>query len=182
MRNWREDILAALVPEVNKLTLVADPDHLLSEEKLQIALKERGFDLLEYEGAIEFRYIYESQYRDRDSNELIVMVHQEALDDLPYDILQHSRHLSFNLGTLFPSLSYPIVGQLDKRYFDELYNIQENKNNSPMGDKMTMDLILRYIFEITTELIQDKVSLLKCLLRCHYSHMDIPVALQNYLL
>jgi hypothetical protein len=182
MRNWREDILAALVPEVNKLTLVADPDHLLSEEKLQISLKERGFDLLEYEGAIEFRYIYESQYRDLDSNELIVLVHQEWLNRLPFDIVQHSRHLHFNLGTLFPRLSYPIVENLDKRYFDKLYNVQENQNRNPMGDKMTMDFILRHIFEITIELIQDKVSLLKCLLRCHYSHMDIPGKLQSYLL
>ncbi len=182
MRNWREDILAILVPEVSKLTLVADPDYLLSEEKLQIALQERGFDLLEYEGAIEFRYTYESQYRDSDSNELIVLVHQEELDDLPFDILQHSRHLSFNLGALFPRLSYPIVNQLDKRYFDKLYNIQEKQSSGVMGDKKTMDFILRHIFEITTGLIQDKVSLLKCLLRCHYSHLDIPDELQKYLI
>ncbi len=182
MRNWREDILAGLVPEVSKLTFVADPDHLLSEEKLQIELKEKAFDLLEYDGNIEFRYIYESQYRDRDSNELIVLVHQETLDDLPYDILQQSRHLSFNLGTLFPHLSYPIVSQLDKRYFDKLYNLQEGQGSRPMGDRKTMDFILRHIFEITTDLIQDKVSLLKCLLRCHYSHLNIPDTLQKYLL
>jgi len=182
MRNWREDILAGLVPEVNKLTLVADPDHLLSEEKLQIALKEKDFDLLEYEGKIEFRYIYESQYRDRDSNELIVLVHQETLDDLPYDIVDQSRHLSFNLGKLFPHLSYPIVSQLDKRYFDKLYNVQEAQGSNAMGDRKTMDFILRHIFEITTDLIQDKVSLLKCLLRCHYSHLNIPDALQKHLL
>lgn len=181
MRNWRDDILTELAPQVNKLTLVADPDHLLSEEKLQITLKERGFDLLEYEGAIEYRYIYESQYRDSDSSELIVLVYQEELGDLPYDILQQSRHLDFNLGSLFPRLSYPIVNQLDKRYFDKLYNVQETQSIGPMGDKKTMDFILRHIFGITTGLIQDKVSLLKCLLRCHYSHLDIPDVLQKYL-
>lgn len=181
MPNWRDKILTELVPEMNQLTFVADPDHLLSEEKLQIVLKERGFDLLEYEGAVEFRYIYEFQYRDHKSNELIVLLHQEELDNLPYDILKQSRHLHFSLGTLFPGLSYPIVSQLDKRYFDKLYNVKENQDSSSMGDKQTMDFILRHIFEITTELIQDKVRLLKCLLRCHYSHLDIPDELQKYL-
>lgn len=182
MGDWRESILFDLVPQVNKLTLIADPDQLLSEEKLQIALKERGFDLLKYEGPIEFRYIYETKYRNSNSNELIVLVTQEELDSLPFDILQNSRHLSFNLGTLFPNLSYPIIEQLDKRYFDKLYNVSYNQGNRPMGDKMTMDFILRHIFEVSIELTQDKVSLLKCLLRCHYSNLEIPKTLQKYLI
>ena len=181
MRDWRENILKELVPQVSRLTFVADPDHLLSEERLQIALTQRGFDLLEYEGTIEFRYIYESQYRDENSNELIVVVGQDTLNDLPYDILQQARQLHFNLGRLFPNLSYPVVRQLDKRYFDKLYNAQETQSNRLMGDKKSMDFILRHIFEISTELIQDKVSLLKCLLRCHYSHLEIPTALNAYL-
>jgi hypothetical protein len=41
MRNWRESILKELVPQVSRLTLVADPDYLLSEEMLQIELQER---------------------------------------------------------------------------------------------------------------------------------------------
>lgn len=182
MCNWREDILSALVPQVNRLTLVADPDYLLSDEILQIEIKQRGFDLFEYEDAIAFRYIYESQYRDTSSNELIVLVPYEELSSLPFDILHHSRHLHFNIGTLFPYLSYPIIEQLDKKYFDKLCNLQENRTTTVMGDKMTMDFILRHIFEITIELIQDKVSLLKCLLRCHYSRLNIPSVLQKYLL
>ena len=181
MRNWREDVLIELIPEVNKLTFVFDPDHLLSEEKVQLSLKERGFDILEYEGNIEFRYIYESQYRDEHNSELAVMVHGKDLNELPYDILKDSRHLSLSLEALFPNLSYPIVSQLDKRYFDKLYNIQEKQNSAVLGDKSTMDFILRHIYEISIELIQDKVSLLKCLLRCHYSNLDIPEELQNYL-
>ena len=47
MNSWRDTILNDFVPNVSKLTLVADPDCLLTEEKLALKLRERGFDLIE---------------------------------------------------------------------------------------------------------------------------------------
>jgi len=46
------------VPNVSKLTLVADPDGLLTEEKLVLELRGRGFDLIEFNDPVEFRYAY----------------------------------------------------------------------------------------------------------------------------
>ena len=43
MDSWRDAILNKFVPEVSKLTLVADPDSLLAEEKLALELRRRGF-------------------------------------------------------------------------------------------------------------------------------------------
>ena len=63
MSNWREQILSEFVPQVSRLTLVADPDSLLTEEKLANELRRRGFDLIEFTDPIEFRYAYESGYR-----------------------------------------------------------------------------------------------------------------------
>ena len=44
---------------IRKLTLVADPDCLLTEEKLVLELRGRGFDLIEFSDPVEFRYAYE---------------------------------------------------------------------------------------------------------------------------
>jgi len=63
MPSWRDTLLEAFVPRVSKLTLVADPDGLLTEEQLARDLRDRGFDLIEYTNAVEFRYAYEAQYR-----------------------------------------------------------------------------------------------------------------------
>ena len=49
MNGWRETILKKFIPKVSKLTLVADPDSLLTEEKLFVKLRQRGFDLIETE-------------------------------------------------------------------------------------------------------------------------------------
>ena len=63
MDNWRDAILNDFVPNVSKLTLVADPDSLLTEEKLALELRRRGFDLIEFNDPVEFRYAFESKYR-----------------------------------------------------------------------------------------------------------------------
>lgn len=60
MSSWRDTILNDFVPHVSKLTLVADPDSLLTEEKLALTLRGRGFDLIEFNDPVEFRYAYES--------------------------------------------------------------------------------------------------------------------------
>lgn len=93
MSSWRDAILNDFVPNVSKLTLVADPDCLMTEEKLALELRGRGFDLIEFSDPIEFRYVYESKYRsiwDRGEHiDLVVVLRlQDAeLESLPYDLL-----------------------------------------------------------------------------------------------
>ena len=130
MNSWRDAILNEFVPNVSKLTLVADPDGLLTEEKLALELRGRGFDLIDFNDPIEFRYAYESQYRsilDRgEHTDLAVILHLQntELESLPYDLLQAGRKLSFNLGDLFPNLSYPVIEKLDRSLLDALFEAQ----------------------------------------------------------
>ncbi len=63
MPTWRDAILQHFVPQVNRLTLVADPDDLLTEELLAIELRQRGFDIIDFTDPVAFRYVYERQYR-----------------------------------------------------------------------------------------------------------------------
>lgn len=183
MSNWRDAILNDFVPNVSKLTLVADPDSLLTEEKLALELRERGFDLIEFNDPIEFRYAYESKYRsmwDRgDQTDLVVILRlQDAeLEFLPYDLLQAGRKLSFNLGNLFPSLSYPVIEKLDRSLLDVLYDAQRKSPPDRMGDNATRDFILRHVFGIAAELVVSEVELLRALLRMHYRKMQIPLTL-----
>ena len=63
MSGWRDIILKEFPSQVARLTLVADPDGLLTEEGVLQGLRDRGFDLIEFEDPIAFRYDYESKYR-----------------------------------------------------------------------------------------------------------------------
>lgn len=188
MSSWRDTILDDFVPKVSKLTLVADPDGLLTEEKLAMALRDRGFDLIEFNDSVAFRYAYESTYRsvwDRgEYTDLVVILRLQnsELDALPYDLLKAGRKLSFNLGELFPNLSYPVVEQLDRSLLDSLFDAQLKSALDRMGDNATRDFILRHVFGIAAELISTEVELLRALLRMHYGKEPLPKMLCHRLI
>ena len=188
MSSWRDAILTDFVPNVSKLTLVADSDCLLTEEKLALQLRGRGFDLIEFNDPVEFRYAYESKYRSiwdlGEHTDLVVILRlQDAeLESLPYDLLQAGRKLSFNLGDLFPNLSYPVIEKLDRSLLDALFEGQRKSPLDRMGDNATKDYILRHVFGIAAELIANEVELLRALLRLHYGQLQIPLMLAERLI
>ena len=187
MSSWRESVLNDFVPNVSKLTLVADPDSLLTEETLALELRSRGFELIEFDDPVEFRYAYESTYRsiwDRgEHTDLVVILRLQdtELESLPYDLLQAGRKLSYNLGNLFPHLSYPVLEQLDRSFLDALFEAQHTFSPDRMGDNATKDFILRHVFRVAAELIITDVDLLRVLLRLHYSNIAIPEILADRL-
>jgi len=187
MSSWRDAILSEFVLGVSKLTLVADPDSLLTEEKMAIELRGRGFDLIEFNDPVEFRYAYESKYRsiwDRgEHTDLVVILRlrDTELAALPYDLLQAGRPLTFNLGDIFPSLSYPVIEKLDRSLLDAIFEAQCKAHPDRMGDNATKDFILRYVFGIAAELVASEVELLRALLRLHYGKIQIPQTMADRL-
>ncbi|GAX61718.1 methylase of polypeptide chain release factors [Candidatus Scalindua japonica] len=180
MNSWRDTILNEFVPKISRLTIVSDPDALLTEEKLAVTLRERGFDLIEFNDAIEFRYAYESNYRifwDQEKHTDLVVVlrlQDTEVDNLPFDLLKAGRRLSFDLGSIFPNLSYPVIEKLDRSLLDTLFDAQQNYSPGRIGDNATKDFILSHVFGIAAELIKSDADLLRILLRIHYNSLSIP--------
>lgn len=184
MYNWRDQILSEFTPQVARLTLVADPDGLLLEEGVLEGIRERGFELIPFEDHVAFRYAYESKFRSRwdrgEETDLVVLRSaSHDLDALPYDLLQAGRKLSFNLGDLFPNLSYPVVAALDRADLDALFDAQTKHAPAQLGDNATKEFVLRHVFEIAPELIKQPSDLLRVLLRRHYRGRRIPAILDE---
>lgn len=188
MASWRDQILKEFTPQVARLTLVADPDALLLEEGVLQGIRERGFELIPFEDHVAFRYAYESRYRSRwdrgELTDLVVVLRAPTsdLDSLPFDLLQAGRRLSFNLGDLFPNLSYPVLDILDRSDLDALYAAQVQHNPGQLGDNATKDFVLRHVFEIAPELIKQPADLLRVLLRRHYRGQRLPRPLDERLI
>jgi len=182
---WRDSILDEFVPQVCKLTLVADPDGLLTEEHMAVALRERGFDLIEFNDAIAFRCAYESKYRalwnrgEHTDLVVILRLRDTELGSLPYDLLNAGRQLSFNLGEIFPELSYPVIQGLDAQYLDDVFIAQQKTKLTRLGDNATRDFLLLHVFGIVPELVHTPVDLLKALIRLHYTNTNLPASLQQ---
>jgi PglZ domain. len=177
--NWRESILKEFQPGINRLTLAADPDSLLTEEKMAITLRERGFELIEFSDHIEFRYAYESKYRSAwDQNiatDLVVILHlaKPEFQSLPYDLLKAGREVSFSLGHVFPNFSYRIIEGLDRSLLDDLYEVQSTYPPDRLGDNASIDYVLRHVYKIASELIHNEAELLHTLLRIHYGRITL---------
>jgi hypothetical protein len=151
------------MPQVARLTLVADPDGLLLEEGVLEEIGKRGFELIPFEDHVAFRYAYESKFRSRwdrgEETDLVVVLRLPSgdLNALPYDLLQAGRKLSFNLGDLFPNLSYPVVAALDRADLDALFDAQSRRVPGQLGDNATKEFVLRRLFETAAELIKEPI-------------------------
>lgn len=185
MSSWRDQILKEFTPKVARLTLVADPDGLILEEGILEGIRERGFELIPFEDHIAFRYAYESKFRSRwdrgEHTDLVVVLRSQASDlsGLPYDLLEAGRRFSFNLGEIFPNLSYPVVTVLDRGDLDALYEAQDRHAPGQLGDNATKEFVLRHVFEIAPELVKQPSDLLRVLLRRHYRGQRIPIDLDE---
>ena len=188
MANWRDTILKNFKPKISRLTLVADPDGLLTEEGMLSAVKDRGFDLIPFDDSIAFRFAYESQYRsqwDKGQNTDLVVVLRSAeqqLNKLPFDLLKAGRHLSFALHQLFPKLNYPVVAGLDRIYLDAVDEAYQKHDGVQLTERETKEFVLMHCFGIVPKLIKNSVDLLKLLLSLHSRRAYLPDFLSEHLL
>ena len=184
---WRAPILRHFTPEIaaaTRLTIVGDPDQLLTEQVMLGALRARGFDLVPFDDHVAFRFAYESRYRqiwDRGERTNLVVVLRSSsgdLDALPYDLLERARHqercFSFSVGELFPWLAPTVVLELDRGHFDALFAAQTVDDSVRLGVDATRDFVLRHAFQIAPELIRTPAGLLQVLLRRHYRGLAFP--------
>jgi len=180
VETWRDKILEQFVPQISRLSIVSDPDNLLTEEKTTVLLRKSGFDILEFADSIEFRFAYESQYRsiwDKGlKTELVVIIHTHKTDlnFLPYDLLQSGKKFYFSILDIFPMFSPAILNLLDRPYLDLLYSFRDRFPKEKQGDRFTIDFLLKYIYKLDIDTVNDELDLVKALLHIHYGNLDIP--------
>lgn len=188
MADWRDTILKNFKPKISRLTLVADPDGLLTEEGMLSAIRDRGFDLIPFDDPIAFRFAYESQYRglwdEGKQTDLVVVLRsaEQQLNKLPYDLMKAGRPLTFALHQLFPKLNYPVIAGLDRAHLDAVDEAYRKHDGDQLTERETKDFVLMHCFGIVPKLITKPVDLLRMLLSLHSRKVRLPDFLVEYLL
>jgi len=178
--SWRDQILKHFIPQIARLTLVADPDNLMLEEGVLQGIREQGYELIPYGDHIAFRFAYESKFRslwDRgESMDTYVVVRTDRRDlaTIPYDLLQAGRQLSFSLSDLFPNFSYPVIAALDRGCLDDLYKAQRDHSPGTLGDNAAREFILLHVFGVAADVIKEPSDLLRILLSRHFRNERVP--------
>lgn len=189
---WRSPILQHFSEAsalASRLTVVSDPDELLAEPGVAERLSARGFELMSLGDPVEFRYAYESRFRqgwDRgEVRHLVLVVRSDrgALTQIPHDLLEEAREggrvLSFGLTRVFPSLAPSVVAELDRLDFNALGQAIDQANPGNLGLNATRDFVLRHVFEVAPELVKQPADLLRILLRRHYRAQTLPRSLDD---
>ena len=188
MANWRDTILKDFKPKVSRLTLVADPDGLLTEEGMLTAIKDRGFDLIPYDDPIAFRYAYEVEYRRKwdtgQTTDLVVVLRsaESQLEKLPFDLLKAGRQLPLALHQFFPKLNYKVIAGLDREYLDAVDEAYQQHDGNQLTERETKEFVLMHCFGMVPKLIKTPVQLLKELLSLHSRKVLLPDFLEEHLL
>ena len=192
---WRAPVLqhfSEASAQAGRLTLVSDPDELLTEPGMVVHLAERGFEVIPFGDPVAFRFAYESRFRrhwDRgEAKHLVVVLRTDhtGFNRIPHDLLEEARAsgrvLSFSLAHLFPLLAPNVVAELDPQYFETLSTALVHMNPGRLGANATRDFLLHHVFEIAPEFIKQPSDLLRVLLRRHYRSQVLPESLSARLI
>lgn len=184
---WRHYVLRHFTPEAaaaSRVTVVHDPDDLISEAGVLEGLRRSGFDVIPFDDPVAFRYAYETRYRERwDRGEvtpLVVVLRIREGEDVavPYDLLsqarRHGRVLRFGLAELFPQLAPAVVEALDRADFGRLWDAVTEHEAAELGENATKDFVLHHVFGLAPELVRTPAALLAMLLPLHFKGARLP--------
>ena len=186
MSEWIERILKEFPPDLSRLWIAADPDHVLLDEQILSGLRSQGFEVLPFEDSVVFRTEFEDRYRaawdgndSGPSNSLAIHFRGTNIYDLPWDYIRAARKVSLSLAELFPKLSYVVVRQMDAEYLEELFDAQNKHVAQPLGELSTKDFILTHIFQFSPHVISRGSDFWRELVRMRSRNVILPAMLAH---
>ncbi len=168
----------------NKI-LIYDIDNLFENETIIREIVNKGFQIIQYIDSEMFRYIYENEIKNgkrnrRPNDKYFILVKNEAY--VPYDVLQRFYCKRISLRDLFPKLSHVVVKEVDADCIERLYKVYQNYQGEKLGDKGTKDYILKSVYGIYVEHIEDFKTLVRYLISIYYQGLFVSPAIGEYLI
>ncbi len=186
MHNWRTKIRDRICAFDNLLLLILDPDNILDDQQLVQALRESKFDLITYRNAVEFRYVYEPQYRLKwDNNQpvetkLIVRFESSERSRIPVDLKERAPVISLSVTDLFPKFHARVIKQIGNAEFDRIYQSIEELTGESLNESETKKILLEKIYKYPISQVSTRTDIFEALFRIHYQKIVIPDILARY--
>ncbi|MBC8249469.1 MAG: BREX-3 system phosphatase PglZ, partial [Anaerolineales bacterium] len=172
-------VLAHFPLHTHPLTLVSDPDGVLSDEAVLTTLAERGFTLVNEPDPIRLRHRVE-QARPFSIDRPLIIVTAGSLDELPYDLWQQSHHVTLALHTFFPNLAYPVVRTLTPAQRWQLSQLPPPTRR--LSRRGTVAFLLRHVFAADLDALREPAQFVAWLDQYHQQADPMPSVLADSLL
>jgi hypothetical protein len=162
------------------LYLVSDPDQLLQDEEIVARMQEMGLVLLEFQDRAHFRYLYELEYRSKlKENHLVIRFASESLELLPYDLLIRGKQIFLLKSDLFPTLSPPLVRQLETAALDALSQLERYTGRDSNLD--SAHFLLKRLYKLHYDEIDSEAELWALLIQKHQLKLQLSKMLEEIL-
>lgn len=172
------ELLRYFPPHIHPLSLVSDPDRLLSGETILAELTRRGFQLIQEDDPVLLRHRIEDARPFTTEHPLIITT-TGALEDLPYDLYQCAHRIKLSLHQYFPSLAYPVLQTLDPDHIEKLETCPQPAQ--PISRKKTIEFLLREIFNADLFAMRQPHVLITWLNDYHHQFSLLPDLLRKSL-
>ena len=176
-----EAILEQFPPHTHPLTLVSDPDKLLTGEEVFEALKKRGFQMLQGEDPIRLRLAVRDK-KPFTAEWPTVIVTTGELASLPYDLWQQGRQITLSLTTCWPGLEVGVLRALTPRQRRLLGDGTNISMGAQLTARETKELVLQRVFGFNSEQISTPAALVRWLAEYHAGKERLPIELSEHIL
>lgn len=178
MINWRNEVLKPFKIQDNRLFLVYDPDYLFADVEILRELKTDGFDVLNYDDNITFRYLYELNYRDKASN---IVVISNNISEFPYEFTKKAIGLTINLSHIFNKFSITLLKSLGELDLDALF-VLHSRYQGDSSRHETLSFLIEQYYKIPIGLMSNKAEIFKTLISVYYKQETLPIPVRDFLI
>ncbi|SFE40525.1 PglZ domain-containing protein [Thermoanaerobacter thermohydrosulfuricus] len=171
--------------EGSNLILLEDKDDILNEESIIEMLHRDEYEVYNYQEPDSFRFYYELNYRKFydsfvEPNKKFILKCKE-INEIPYDIQTVFHHVSISLKEIFPKLDYAVLKELGTDFLGKIYEAYQLYDGNVLGENGTKDYVMKAVFGIIPEHINNLNELVKAFLRLYYKNMELHKVLSDYL-
>ena len=185
MALWQQSLLNKITLEESFCYLVHDPDNLCSEPFIQQAIQSSPATFVSFDDPVAVRLNYE-QWLDSQSAQssgALILIHDKNDDDqqIPWDIEQQSKALDFHINNIIPEVNSSVLRELPSTFYGSIRTAIDTYKPGMMSELASLAFVLRHVFKIAPEIIQDDVDLIRLLIRKHYLSIEMPERVEAHL-
>lgn len=182
MSSWVEELISTLNLDGAFVYLLDDPDGLCYEPHIASFFQDKRAVLIDEPDPLAIRLTYEEWLRENNQVSLIIRISDNSSHSIPFDIALHAKRRSFNLAEICPEIDSFALRQIPPASFQTVMDAIYLYRPGKLTPLASTDFVLRHVYKIAPEIIQNHVDVVRLLIRKHYIGIEMPALFEERLI
>ncbi|MCU8007341.1 BREX-3 system phosphatase PglZ [Shewanella sp. SM87] len=182
MNNWADKLINKLNLDGAFVYLLDDPDGLCFEPHIAAFFNGKQATLVDDADPLVLRLSFEQWHKEPSTAALLIRIVDEHTQPVPYDIAQTARKVSFNLAEICAEIDAHSLRQIPAMFYQTVVDAIEVYRPGKLTPQASTDFILRHVYKIAPEVIQNHIDVVRLLIRKHYIGIEMPLHFEQRLI